>query len=180
MELNGSQLTILRTWLDANAQNMGDQEAANALNLIASPDYFAWRTSVGKHEVTEQTALDTDGVTVTQFQWSGNGGYIARSAAERDCWKELFNTSLNMRPNLANVRTAFADIFSGGGEEAAMNRSHLWGISLRTVTVGEQLFVVETVGGPAQSGDRGTRTNPDTLVVEGEMSAQNVVDAWSL
>jgi len=184
MQLTIAQLTTLKTWLQANAANLNDQQAAALLNSYPAQDYFCWQTVVTKHNLVEQPSVDTDGVTPTAFNWTG---FIQRSDAERDAWAELFNSTQQMRPALANVRKAFADIFSGGQTESVENRKHLWGFCQRKITTGEQLFVAETTDGPAQSGDRGTRSNPDSFgtglggaTLEGNVTAQNVIDAWSL
>lgn len=47
------------------------------------------------------------------------------------------------------------------------NRAHWRAKGRRAVLRGEFLFVTQTVGGPSQTGNRGTRTNPDTFGAEG-------------
>lgn len=177
MELSLVQKQALKTFILANYAGQSDEQIANALNQVVSPDYWAWRTSVPKHEVTDTVSSHTDG-TPTAFTWGGaSGGFINRSQGERDAWRELWNTSLTVNPSLANVRTAFVDIFSGSGAGAVGNRNHLWGVCQRKVTVVEKLFVTATVGGPAQAGARGAKTNPDTLGVEGPISYSEVSEA---
>ena len=178
--LTTAQLQILHTWLVANAQAMNDAQAAAALNGPASTDTWCWRTTVGRHEVTDRPSLDTNGTTPTAFVWGGaTGGYINRSQGERDAWRELFNATDLCQPSLANVRTAFADIFSGAGAGAQANRAHLWGISQRLMSLGEQLLAVPTVGGPTQTGNRGTKTNPDTLGYEGPFVPDDITNAYN-
>jgi hypothetical protein len=178
MNFNSTQQATFKTWLDANAVGLSDQDAANLANQPSSPDYWAWRTSISKHEITDQSSFDTDGTTVTNFTWGGaTGGFIARSQGEREAWRELFNSTDSCKPSLANVRTAFNDIFSGAGAGAQGNRAHLWGACQRKVTNAEKLFVTQTVGGPTQTGNRGAKTNPDTLVLEGIVTSQNVAEA---
>ncbi len=180
MNLDQSQLFAVKTWITGVVQNNGldEHQIAASGNVLAQPNYWVWKTSLGKHTVTDEPNVDTDGVTPTTFVWGGaTGGFINRTQGERDAWRELFNSSLACKPNLANVRTAFADIFSGAGAGAAGNRSHLWACSQRPCTVAEKLFVTQTSGGPTQTGNRGTKTNPDTLGPEGNLTAQNVIDA---
>lgn len=180
MILTNSQLEVLATWanaLIASNPSYDENILAALANQIESPDYWVWRTSVPKHEITDKPSKHTDG-TDTAFAWGGSaGGFVNRSEGERAAWHELFNSTLSCNPSLANVRTAFADIFSGSGAGAVGNRNHIWGTNQRKCTVGEKLFVVQTVGGPTQTGNRGTKTNPDTLVAEGDVTPQNIIDA---
>jgi hypothetical protein len=181
MPLSPAQLTTLKAHIDASADlnaqpdnSDGNAEVARLLNLTASPDYWAWRTSVPKNEYTQSTSADG-----TVFAWTG-AGFITRSQGERDAWVQLFNASGAVNPSLANVRTAFADIFSGATAPAPANRAHLSAVSRRKVTRAERLFVAATVGGPAQTGARGATTNPDTLGFEGAVTASDVDSARNL
>jgi len=181
MELSTAQLSTLRTWaqgVQSANPSWDENQIASEANKISSPDYWVWKSSLGKHEVTDQSSVDVDGTTATNFVWGGsNGGYINRSQGERDAWKEIFNSWLYCNPSRANVRTAFVDIFSGSGAGAVANRAHIWGSSQRKVTIGEKLFVSQTSGGPSQTGNRGTKTNPDTLGAEGLITPDNIIDA---
>lgn len=133
MQLSLAQKQELKTFILANYAGQSDEQIANALNQDASPVYWAWRTSVPKHEATDTVSSHTDG-SPTAFTWGGaSGGYINRSQGERDAWRELWNSSLTVNPSLANVRTAFVDIFSGSGAGAVGNRNHLWGVCQRVV-----------------------------------------------
>ena len=180
MQLTTGQIQTVKTWLLANASAMSEAEAAAALNAAASPNYFVWKNTLGRHDLTDGSGVDTDGTTATAFVWGGStGGYINRSQGERDAFRELFNSTDTCRPSLANVRTALDDIFSGAGAGAQANRAHWRARFRRPCTVVEKLFVVATVGGPTQSGNRGLATNPDTLVVDSsidKVSDQNVSD----
>lgn len=184
MDLTLSQLQTLKTWaVDIQQANpfWDENQIAAEANKPASPSYWVWKTSLGKHDVTDKSSIDVDGTTATNFVWGGaSGGYINRTQGERDAWKEIFNSSLSCNPSRANVRTAFVDIFSGTGAGAVANRAHIWASGQRACTVGEKLFVTQTVGGPSQTGSRGAKTNPDTLGPEGEVTPQNIIDALSL
>jgi hypothetical protein len=178
MQLNNSQLITMGQWIRDNALNSSNEEQRDLLNALVSPAYFVWRTSVGKHEITDEPGIGDDGVTVTNFVFGGSqGGYIARSQGERDAWKELFNSTLTCKPYLANVRTAFDDIFSGSGAGAVGNRAHIKAKCRRECTVAEKLYVAATPGG---GGTRGLRTNPDLLGPEGVVTLDNVVEALRL
>lgn len=164
--LTPQQLATLKTWLTANADGLSDEEAANLLNSLASPAYFVWRTSLDVHALTDEPGVGDDGVSTTGFVWGGSqGGYINRSQGERDAFHALFNTTLQCKPSLANVRTAMDDIFSGSGSGAVANRAHFRAAARRPATNLEKVFAVQTVGGPSQSGARGSRTNPDIMTL---------------
>ena len=159
-----SQLQAIKTWVNANAGGVFEQETADLLNSPTAPAYQVWRSTLALHDLTDQPDVDTNGTTPTAFTWGGaQGGYIARSEGERSAFHALFNTALACKPYLANVRTAFNDIFSGAGAGAVGNRAHIWARGQRAATVVEKLLAVQTVGGPTQTGNRGTRTNPDTV-----------------
>ncbi len=183
MNLTTAQQATFRTWLSANASGLSDQDAANLANATASPSYFVWATSISQADLTDRTYLDTDGATPTAFVWGGTtGGFINRSQGERDAFRTMFMPG-SVNPSLASVRNAYADIFSGNGVGAVACRAQCWAAGQRPVTNAEKLFVAATVGGPAQSGNRGTRTNPDTLgtgadgqPLQGSITSQQVAE----
>lgn len=193
MQLTQAQLATLKTWLDANAVGLNDEQAAALLNANDPGGYKVWRSSLSKQDLVERSDLGLDGVTVTTFAvGGGTGSYIDRSVGERDGFALLFNSSLMCKPYLANVRIAFFDLSSGAASLSAQNRTHFWARGQRVCTVGEKLYVVATVGGPThnaangnnpqgQTGTRGTWTNPDTLgtglngaIAEGQITVANV------
>ena len=153
---------------DLNSQpnnSDGAFEIARLYNLLASPDYWVWRTSVSKAELVQTTSVDG-----TTFSWVGTG-FITRSQGERDAWRELFNDQGLCNPSLASVRTSFTDIFSGATAPAPANRTHLAAIGRRKCTRVEKLFAVDT---PGSGAGRGTTADPDTMGFEGPLSYQDV------
>lgn len=173
MELNTAQLQTLKAYVIANFDSTFNQTTADALNVVASPDYWAWRSNVEKKEIISQPSQDA-----TTFTWAGNG-FITRSQGELECWNQLFNSTLTCNPSLPNVRQAFADMFSGAGNAAA-NRTHLLSVSRRKATIAEMLFSVAGTGvGNNGANARGDTTNPDVFGVgaEGELTEQDLVDA---
>ena len=62
-----------------------DQLIADAFNLRAVPDYWAYRTSVTRREI-----MFTTSVAGTTFTLVGNG-FITRTIQELMAWQELFN-----------------------------------------------------------------------------------------
>ena len=110
---------------------------------------------------------------------------------ERDGIALLFNSTLQCKPYLANVRIGWFDCFSGAAALAQQNRTHFWGSGQRSVTRGELILAVATVGGPVhsasngnnpagQTGTRGTWTNPDTIPAEGNVTKAEILAAWAL
>ncbi len=172
MNLSLSQLQALKADIVADSTlnaipktTDGCQLVADAYNLLAAVDHWVWRTSVGETDYTRNSGLDTDGTTVTTWSWTT---YIGRSQGERDAWPRLFmGGGTGCNPSLANVRSAFTDIFSGAG--GANQRAHLLAISRRKATRGEKLFAVGS----------GTAASPSAMAAEGVMSGQNVSAAMA-
>lgn len=143
-----------------NAISTGDDTfLADYYNTVFSPAFYVWRTNVSKEEYQSNTTLSN-----TSFNWSGTGGYIARSQGERDAWNTLFSATGFVNPSRANVRAAFNDIFSGTGASAVANRTHLETASKRTATLIEKLLAVGT----------GTEVSPATLSYEGPISPSEI------
>ncbi|MDO8682775.1 MAG: hypothetical protein Q7N50_04765 [Armatimonadota bacterium] len=163
--LSLSQRATLKTFI-LNDPTLAAQAAAEqfdlvmtALNANASPDFWVWRTSVSKNEITQETSQDG-----TVFNWTGTG-FITRSQGERDAWSELFVDGI-VNPSLVNVRQAFNDIFSGGTPPAPANRAHLLAVARRKASVLERIFTTGT----------GSTAAPATLVVQGQIGEQEISD----
>jgi hypothetical protein len=163
MALSPAQLTALKNDINADPAlaalpQTGDGafEIALAYNAPASPDFWVWRTSVTKDELTN--GVGPDGTT---FTWAGNG-FITRAAGEQAAWRVLFCVSGSVNTALSNVRQAFTDIFSGTGNAAA-NRTHLSAVSRRKATRAEKLFATGTgsTASPATMGHQGALTYQD-------------------
>jgi hypothetical protein len=180
MPLTPAQLSTLKTHIAANTNQVlyggvltninavpnnsdGNLAIADWYNLTASPDFWVWRTSVEKKEVTTQVSVDG-----TTFTWAGNG-FISRSVGELECWNQLFNSSLTCNPSLPNVRQAFTDIFSGTGNAAA-NRTHLLASGRRKATFTEKMFATGT----------GSTASPATMSFEGGVTASEIDAARNL
>ena len=168
MALTTAQLATLKAAIAADSElaaipNNPDGAFAIALLLNATPvpDYWVWRSKVTQAECVSTTSPDG-----TTFSWSV---YIGRSQGERDAWREMFADTGSVNPSNANVRSAFADIFSGAG--GATQRAHLLSIGRRKATRGEKIFAAATVGG---SGQRGSSANPDTMGFEGSLTYNDV------
>lgn len=133
---------------------------AAAYNLNAAPDYWVWRTSVPQLEIVSTTTEDG-----TVWSWPA---FIARSQGERDCWREMFADTGYVNASLANVRQGFGDIFSGTANNAAAQRTHLLAIGRRRATRAEKLFSIGT----------GSTASPATMAFEGQLTFNDVLNAW--
>lgn len=126
--------------------------------LNSQSTVIVWRTRVTQEEY--QTAVSSTGST---FNWSGTGGFIARTQGERDAWRTMFSPG-SVNPSQANVRAAFDDIFSGTGAGAVSNRNHLSAVSKRNATVAESVLSTGT----------GTDASPAVLTYEGRVSVNDI------
>lgn len=136
---------------------------ADVYNAVASPDFWVWRTLVTKAELVQ--SVGPDGTT---FNWVGNG-FITRSVGEQAAWTEIFNGVQACNPSLANVRQAFADMFSGSSNAAA-NRTHLLAVARRKATRSQKLF----------ASGAGSAGSPATMAVEDALTYQDVLNARNL
>ena len=124
---------------------------AAAYNLDADPAFIVWKTDVPTSECKKAMI------------WTE---YIACAVGERDAWRfMLLNGTIN--PADINVRQGIADIFSGPGGEGS--RTALLAIAKRGTSRFEKLF----------AGGDGTDLSPGTMTVEGNLSYQEVMNAWN-
>lgn len=142
----------------------GAFDVAAAYNVVAVPDFWVWRSAVSQDEYVN--GVGPDGTT---FSWTGTG-FITRAQGERDAWGAIFSNARGVtNPSQANIRQAFADIFSGNTAPAPANRTHLTAVSRRKATRAEKLFAQGT----------GTTAAPATMAFEGVVSLQDVQAAWA-
>ena len=132
---------------------------ADYYNATPAPAFYVWKTNVTKYTYQSYMSLAS-----TSFSWSGTGGYIARTQGERDAWNTLFSANGSVNPSQANVRAAFADIFSGSGAAAINNRTHLEAMSKRIATLIEKLLSTGT----------GSLASPGFLTYEGIISPSEI------
>jgi hypothetical protein len=128
-------------------------------NTLSTPDFWVYRTSLTRAEMTQGTSQDG-----TTFTYVGNG-FITRSAGEQAAWNDMLAGG-SVNPSLPATRQAFADIFSGTGN-AALNRTHLTALARRKATRIEKLLATGT-GSPAA---------PATMGFEGQVIYEEVQQA---
>lgn len=168
--LTSAQLVTLKAFINTNPawavlplSNAAGQLIADALNASAAPSFIVERTSLTKHEIITGTSS-----TGSTFNWAG-AGYITRAQGEREAFNAMFNSTGSVDPSRPAIKAAFADIFSGTGNALA-NRNHILALSKRPASVVEKLFATGT----------GTDASPATLVFEGTLSGDLVVQAREL
>ncbi len=161
MTLTADQQATLRTWITANfpaAPNTvdGSKPIADALNAAASPDYFLYKSSVVVTEIGDAiNGSELVGLTALNLQ------------RVQALVGDLCSGSIN--PGNKDRRDAFNSIFSGAG--GTITRPSLASLWQRTARVVEKLYAAAS---PGSSGTRGSTANPDTLVVEGTITASEV------
>ena len=128
-------------------------------NATASPDYWVWKSRLGKHETVSETSVDATTFSFSQL--------IARTPQEQFGWQELWNSTLTCNPSQANVRQGFADVFSGAQAGPVAQRTHLLAMARRKATRVEKLLATGA----------GTTAAPSVMGYEGPLSFQDVLDA---
>lgn len=159
MALTQAQLATLKADINADPTLSaipntpdGAFEIAAAYNAVAVPQFIVWRGNV-------PTADCKKAMVWTEF--------ISRSAAERDAWQWMLSNGF-INAGDPNVRQGIQDIFSGPG--GATTRDNLVAIAKRDALRIEKLFATGA----------GTDATPATLVVEGTISYQDVLNARNL
>ena len=138
--------------LDALPKNSdGAFAVAAAYNLDADPAFIVWKTDVPTSECKKAMV------------WTE---YIDCSIGQRDAWRFMLSNG-TISPADANIRQGIADIFSGPG--GAGSRAALITIGKRGVSRFEKLFAV----------GEGTDLYPGTMTIEGNLSYQEVMNAWN-
>ena len=130
---------------------------ADLYNRLATPDFIVWKTLLHEQEIASLTSSEA-----TVWSWSS---FITRSVAEQTAWGRMFNGTYTVNPSLAQVRIAFADIFSGG--TGVFQRTHLLAMSKEKASRIEKLLATGT----------GTTADPATRSLVGNISPQDVANA---
>jgi hypothetical protein len=167
MAITAQQAAVIKADILANPDlaaqpmsNAGSAEIARLYNVAASPDWWAWRTNVSESDLVSKPGPDG-----TQWSWSA---YIARTQGERDAWERIFNGTKSCNPSLSNVRSAFADIFSGSS--GAGQRAHLSASCRRLASRVEKLLGIGT----------GSTAVPGLMGYEGPITSDEIQYAREL
>ena len=169
IQMTNAQRLTLKSFIQADnvlgpKATAGDYDGvANGLNALASPDFWAWKTSVSQRDCVSLASADG-----TNWSWTI---YIARSQGERDAWREMFADTGSVNPSRANVQSAIGDIFSGAG--GAAQRTHLSAISRRKMTVAEKVLGTGT-GSTASPATLGVVDANASIYCEGTVGAGDI------
>jgi hypothetical protein len=205
MLLTPTQIATFKAWIIANAPVggwTGDQQTADAANVLFSPNYFVWRSDASKATVdaqilkanyTPSDVVPTDTV-LNNAIWQSRA-FACQLKQESAVWITSGPASvstIDARP--ASERQNFSDCMTGipSGASGA-NQNAGWGTPtvpgavrlslMRTCSIFEKLFVAAAPAGPGNLGTdpRGNNTNPDVLgtgadglEVAGPVSANDV------
>jgi hypothetical protein len=151
--LTPSQLTTLKADIlsipELAAQPLNDDGhfyIAAYYNVIASPAWRVWKTSVSTAEIKDA------------INWTE---YIGRSVGERSAFELLVSNHV-INPAKANVRQGISDMFSG--VQGQVTRNALLALGKRDATRAEKLFSIGT----------GSDAVPATMTFEGNLSYSDV------
>lgn len=166
--LTDAQYDVLKTDITVTNQvefqplvdALDDQAIADKYNLLASPAYWVWRTSLPEKEIYEATA-DGGGT----WNWTTFKG---QTVQERDSWNTMMHP-LVINPSLAQTRASYDAIFGGQGASATQ-RNFLLALSRRPALRIEALLIV------AASGNGSTAT-PAVMGYEGQIRAIDIAHA---
>ena len=133
----------------------GAFEIAAAMNTVAVPDFFVWRTSVTIDEIMQNG-----------FDWTRVDNLTVGKAR---IWEWMMSTG-TLHPNQANVRSGILATFGTSGDLATRLATfvHCQRLAMRV----EKLYAVGTGATTTEQG-----VGPATLTFEGAISYQDVLDA---
>lgn len=171
--MNTTQLTILAahiganpTWVTGLSQGPDVQrttaEAIVAdLNAPASPGFWVFRTNVTRADI-----YHSNGPEGSSWSWTT---YKAQTVAEQNAWVQMFMGD-QADFSKANFRAGIDAIFSGSGAPATQ-RTHIHSVGRRLANGIEKLLKILGTG---------TTIDPATMSFEGEVTMDNVLDAWQI
>lgn len=195
MILTSAQLAAIKADILANSDlnvfpnnSDGNVEVAKLYNLFASPDFYVFRSNIPPAEIFDQ-------VTWANYTPAGvadltNAALV--TARSQLCQGKQFNLQIMLQgqstfnAGRATLRAGLNDATTAlPSNEDGSTRSGGWTnilpILRRLGTRIEKLFAVQTSGVGVAGGDPlGATTNPALLVVEGNISYQQVTQAREL
>lgn len=133
----------------------GAVEIANAMNALAAPVFFVWRTSVPLTEVM-----------LNGFDWTRVDNL---SVGKARIWEWMFQSG-NINPSKPNIRAGIDATWTGTQADLAV-RAVVYGHCQRQATRLEKLFATG-FGSTVLDG-----VGPATMAYEGSISYQDVLDA---
>lgn len=164
--LTPAQKQIIKTWLNANAQQMNDQEAATALNAALSPVFYVYRSFVPAKEVL------TNG-----FNWLLIDNL---SVGKARIWTEVRETFGNNQVDgldFSNLgcRDAINECWKGTTAMISQ-RNVIYSHGYRAASVVEKLLATGAGTAPVNDGDG---SGPAVSGYEQPLTAQDVADSYN-
>lgn len=127
----------------------------DALNLTATPAFIVWKSRVTQDEIMQNG-----------FDWTRVDNLTVGPAR---VWEWMFaNAERSINPSKANVRAGIEAVWKGVAADLAV-RAAVYVHCKRNASRAEQLFATGT----------GTDAVPATMVFEGSLGYQDVLDAWA-
>jgi hypothetical protein len=142
--------------------NANYQPIVEAYNLLKTPLFWVWRSSLSEKEVYEATSPDG-----TKWSWST---YKSQTVQDRDSWARMFNPGV-VNPSLQQTRDGWLAIFGGQGASAAQV-NYLLSLGRRQALRAEALFANTAAG-------NGQAATPANLSMEGKITYTDVNHAVS-
>lgn len=161
MSLTTEQLQTLKTWLLANATQINEHQAADALNQNAFPVVNVYRTLVGWDTIM-QNGMD----------WTRVDNL---SVGKARIWEWMFDNADNaINSAKPNIRSGINAIWVGTAADLAV-RASVYGHCVRPATVAESLYATGDGTAPNASGN-----GPATMGWEGLITAEDVINAYNV
>lgn len=165
MALTNAQLQSLKTAIAADPvlaakPNTPDGafDIAAAMNAVATPDFFVWRSSVPTNEIMQNG-----------FDWTRVDNLTTGKAR---IWEWMTDVAV-IAPSQANVRAGILAVFGTAGDLAM--RQAIFGHCQRLAKRAEKLFATGAGTTVTEQG-----TGPATMAFEGNLTYQDVLDARNL
>lgn len=162
----GAHLATVPDWVTGLSQGPDEQRATaevivDTLNATASPTFWVYRTNVTRADI-----YHSNGPEGSSWNWTT---YKAQTVPEQNAWVQMFMGD-QADFSRANFRAGVDAIFSGSGAPAAQ-RAHIHSVGRRPANGIEKLL--KTTG-------TGTTGDPAVMGFEGEVTLDNVLDAWQI
>ena len=145
-------IASIPTWASLPKNDDSAFFIASQLNLTASPSFIVWKTNVTVRET---------GQAFVGSEWAG------MTSANHTRLQTVAQYLEAYSPAVQGIRDMFNDIWSGAG--GTLTRAALLALWKRPATVFEKLFATGT----------GSDIAPATMVLEGNVSYQDVSAAWN-
>lgn len=160
-DLTSAQRTIIRGWLESTGASLPDDDAkVAALNAIASPAFYIYRTSVTQDEVQQNN-----------FDWTRVDNL---SVGKARIWDWMFNSAnKSVNPSKAVIRNGINAVWVGTAADRLV-RDAVYLHCYRAATVAEKLL---SSGAGTAIEVNGDGSGPAVPSWEGPLTQQNVSDA---